>query len=124
MDKISFIYYVLCCISFFLCPNCKALYIYIGKKNKKSIKCFSTNCHLRRFQTKCLQLKKKNQLQVSRNQFNFIVLWANGERNMGWSVGIIRIIISNSRVGKKSILKKSFSMFLPLLSITEKSLNF
>ena len=47
-----------------------------------------------------------------------MVLRADGNINMDRSVGIIKVIMSNSRVGKK-IVNKSFSLFLPLLSITE-----
>ena len=54
---------------------------------------------------------------IKARQILFIVPRADGRTNKGQSVGIIKII-SNSRVGK-NILKKSFSLFLLLLSITE-----
>ena len=52
---------------------------------------------------------------VRRDQF---IIMEDCKVNMGRSVGIIKIIISNSRVSIK-ILKKSFSLFFTLLSITE-----
>ena len=56
-------------------------------------------------------------IAVRRDQFNLLFYGQMVEQTrVGWSVGIIKIIISNSRVGRK-ILKKGFSLFLPLLSV-------